>query len=481
MNPNDPDKTVPPRADGGLQPEVRDLLADLGLPASATSMPAPSWPGTAGVFGRYKIESKLGEGGMGAVYLAHDTTLDRPVALKIPVFAGNVSVASARFLREARAAAGLSHPNICPIYDVGEIRGTHFLAMAFVTGDTLAARVKPGTPMDPPQAARIVRAVASAMQYAHNRGVIHRDLKPVNVMIDDRDEPVVMDFGLARRSSESGAKLTIQGDVMGTPAYMPPEQVSGDVAKMGPGCDIYSLGVVLYQLLTGDVPFRGDMFAILSQIALDSPPPPSSRRPGLDPRFDSICLKAMAKLPEERWKTMQALADVLGGLAHGRGGATSTADAPLQITFKVEGTNFAYRPPAVLPVVTVGRQKRKVGDAPDQGSDFVLRVAGNDGLSARISRRHFEVHRTPTGFAVVDRSKAGLTRNGAQVPKEVLVELRDGDRLGVAGVVTLEVMIRTERDDGVKLAAAVEVPAPVAAGGGRVQIEASVGDMVTMG
>lgn len=478
MNPNDPDKTLPPKAAGGLQSEVRDLLKDLGLPASsATTIASPSWPGANGVFGRYKIEKKLGEGGMGAVYLAHDTLLDRPVALKIPVFAGNLEVASARFLREARAAAGLAHPNICPIYDVGEIGGTHFLAMAFVKGDTLAERVKGNTPMDPTEAARVVRSIASAMQFAHNRGVIHRDLKPVNVMIDDRGEPVVMDFGLARRSSESGAKLTLQGDVMGTPAYMPPEQVSGDVARMGPGCDIYSLGVVLYHLLTGDVPFKGDMFAILSQIALDPPPPPSSRRPGLDPRFDSIVLKAMAKKPEERWKTMQALADVLGGVSQQQRPAAEES----QLTLKVEGTSFAYRPPAMLPVFTVGRQKRKVGDAADQGSDFVLRVAGNDGLSARISRRHFEVHRTPTGFAVVDRSKAGVTRNGAQLPKEVPVEVSDGDRLGVAGVVTLEVMIRTNRDDGMKLAAAVEVPAPVASGGGRVQIEASVGDMVTMG
>ncbi|HUR55319.1 MAG TPA: FHA domain-containing serine/threonine-protein kinase, partial [Gemmataceae bacterium] len=478
MNPNDPDKTLPPKADG-LQPEVRGLLADLGLPASAATVAAPSWPGKDGVFGRYKIEKKLGEGGMGAVYLAHDTTLDRPVALKIPLFSGNVEVAAARFMREARAAAGLTHPNICPIYDVGEIhsrdreggRGesnsTHFLAMSFVKGETLAEKVKPGTPMDPTDAARIVRTIATAMQYAHSRGVIHRDLKPVNVMIDDRGEPVVMDFGLARRSTEAGVKLTLQGDVMGTPAYMSPEQVAGDVAKMGPGCDIYSLGVVLYQLLTGDTPFRGDLFALLSQIALDQPQPPSARRPGLDPRFDSICLKALAKKPEERWKSMQMFADVLGGVSQQR----SVSEGP-QLTFKVEGTNFAYRPPAVLPVVTVGRQKRKVGDAPDQGSDFVLRVAGNDGLSARISRRHFEVHRTPTGFAVVDRSKAGLTRNGTPLPKDTPVELNDGDRLGVAGVVTLEVVIRVGGDEGVKLAAAVEVPAPPSSGGGRVQIEA---------
>lgn len=494
MTPDDPDKTLPPKS---------------GAAASDATLPPSSWPGVNGVLGRYRVEKRLGEGGMGAVYFAHDTTLDRPVALKIPRFVGNVEVAAARFLREARSAAGLHHPNICPIYDVGEIGGTHFLAMAFVSGDTLAEKVGPGRPLDPPEAARIVRAVAAAMQYAHSKGVIHRDLKPVNIMlavdggqcaVDSKHPPsgsseppaahcplsattpVVMDFGLARRTADAGAKLTLQGDVMGTPAYMPPEQVAGDVARMGPGCDVYSLGVVLYELLTGTVPFQGDVFALLSQIALDAPQPPSARRPGLDPRLDSVCLKALAKKPEERWKSMQAFADALAAVAGDRGAGLLEAShkGGAHLTFKVEGTNFAYRPPP-LPVVTVGRQKRRPGDPPDQGSDFVLRVAGNDVLSARISRRHFEVHRTPTGYAVVDKSKAGLTRNGVPVPKDTPVELADGDRLGVAGVVTLEVALRGGKDDGVRMAAAVEVPAPRAAGGGRVQLEASLGDLVTMG
>ena len=447
---------------------TQDFLPQSGGPASCCQ--------TGGTFGRYRISRLLGEGGMGAVYLAHDTTLDRPVALKVPKFLGNVEIAAARFLREAQAAAGLQHPNICPIYDLGDVDGTHYLAMAFVTGEPLSARVGPDRPMSPTEAARIVRQIALAMQYAHDRGVIHRDLKPANILIDDRGEPVVMDFGLARRQDPGGPQLTVQGDVMGTPAYMPPEQVAGDVAKMGPASDIYSLGVVLYELLTGGPPFRGDLFAILSQVVADAPPPPSSRRPGLATQFDAICRKALAKKPEERWKSMKALADVLAPLAGG-----PRADGGPGIALRVRGTNVAYRPPSILPIVVVGRQKRKAGDPPDQGNDFVLRVAGNDTLSARISRRHFELHRTADGWAAVDRSKAGLTRNGEPLPKDTPVGLADGDVLEVAGVVTLEVLIRGPgADDCIQQAAFVAVPAPPGVGGGQVQIEASVGDMVTV-
>jgi serine/threonine protein kinase len=450
--PADPNATLPPRTGG---PERRPDRFEPGFE-----------------FGRYRIEMKIGEGGMGAVYRAHDTNLDRPVALKVPRLA-NERTAIARFICEAQAAAALRHPNICPIYDVGQIDGAHFLSMAFVRGDPLAARVGRDRPLDPDEAARIVRTVALAMQAAHDHGVIHRDLKPANIVMDDRGEPIVMDFGLARRPA-TGPHLTVQGEVLGTPAYMPPEQATGDVARMGPASDIYSLGVVLYELLVGRPPFAGDMLSLLSQIALDPPPRPSARRPGLPARFDAICLKALAKEPAERWKSMRALADALA--------PTGTSDGP-SLTLRIQGTRFAYRPPPLVPVVTVGRQRRKPGEGPDQGNDFVLRVAGNDGLSSRISRRHFEIHRTPTGFAVVDRSKAGLSRNGTPVPKETPVALADGDRLSVAGVVTLLVDLGGGGPPSglVRPGGAAVVPAPAAAGGGQLQLEASVGDMVTAG
>ena len=443
-----------------------DTDATLPLPADPAPAPVTFEPGS--MFGRYRFGARLGAGGMGAVYLAHDTALDRPVALKVPRLAGDRTAAAARFVREAQAAAALRHPNICPIYDVGQVDGTHYLSMAFVPGQPLSAGVGPGRPLDPDAAARIVRAVAGAMQYAHDQGVIHRDLKPANILMDERGDPVVTDFGLARRQSALDPQLTVQGELLGTPAYMPPEQAAGDVDRMGPASDVYSLGVVLYELLTGRPPFAGDLLALLRQIAHDPPPRPSARRPGLPARFDAVCLKALAKDPADRWKSMRALADAL---------APAADDGPT-LTLRVEGTPFAYRPPPLVPVVTVGRQRRKPGDGLDQGNDFVLRVAGNDALSARISRRHFEVHHTSAGFAVVDRSTAGLTLNGAPVPKDTPVELADGDRLGVAGVVTLRVDLGRARPAGglVRPGGVVEVPA---AAGGQVQIEASVGDLVT--
>jgi serine/threonine protein kinase len=209
-------------------------------------------------FGRYKLLKLLGQGGMGTVYLAQDTQLDRRVALKIPLFdSADGSHVLERFYREARAAATVHHPNICPIYDVGENDGVPYLTMAFIEGRPLA-EIAGTKPLTPRQSALLVRKLALALAEAHQQKVIHRDLKPANIMIDRRSEPIVMDFGLARRSHAGDVRMTQEGSAMGTPSYMPPEQVSGNVDLMGPGSDIYSLGVILYELLAGRLPFRFD-------------------------------------------------------------------------------------------------------------------------------------------------------------------------------------------------------------------------------
>ncbi len=265
-------------------------------------------------FGRYRILQPLGQGGMGAVYLARDTQLDRLVALKVPRLGGDDKPAPGdleRFLREARAAAALLHPNLCPIFDVGEVDGTPYLTMAYLEGRLLSGLIEKGKPRSQRQAAQIVRKLATALQEAHARGVIHRDLKPANVMISARGEPIVMDFGLARRDEAVEARLTQDGTVLGTPAYMPPEQVRGETRAIGPGCDIYALGVILYELLAGRLPFEGSVLNILGKILTEEPPPPSRHRPDLDPALEAICLKAMAKKVEDRYASMAELAAAL--------------------------------------------------------------------------------------------------------------------------------------------------------------------------
>jgi len=442
-------------------------------PDAPTLPPAtvPAAGGAAAVpptIGRYHVVRLLGEGGMGAVYLAHDPQLDRDVALKVPRPTG--SQTKARFLREARAAAALCHPNICPIYDLGEADGVRFLCLAYVRGEPLSRRISPGRPLPVAEAVAVVRTVARAMHEAHRRGIVHRDLKPANVMIDEAGQPVVMDFGLARDCTPLATQLTAAGDVMGTPAYMPPEQIEGDVARMGPACDIYSLGVILYELLTGAVPFRGDLIALATQIVADPPAPPSRHRSGLDPRLDAICLKALAKRPEDRWPTMAAFADALDDLLYGpvAGGG---------LTLRIAGTSFAYRADPRQDVITVGRQKRRPDSPPGEGNDFVVRVTGDDALSLRISRRHLEIRRTPGGYAVTDHGRAGTLLNGAPLPPGTAAPLAHGDRLAVAGVLTLEVLL----DDVNRTAAAPTLDMPVGENqAARLLLEATTGDIVTL-
>ena len=204
-------------------------------------------------FGRYRIVRLLGEGAMGAVYLAHDTQLDREVALKTPTFTGSKAPELIeRFYREARSAATLNHPNICQVHDVGEIDGTHFITMAYIEGRTLSDFVSSTKPRPPRHVAVVIRKLALALEHAHRKGVIHRDLKPANIMVHNQREPMIMDFGLARRTDKSAeAHVTKSGVIVGTPAYMSPEQVKGEQETIGPAADVYSLGVIIYELLTG--------------------------------------------------------------------------------------------------------------------------------------------------------------------------------------------------------------------------------------
>jgi formylglycine-generating enzyme required for sulfatase activity/serine/threonine protein kinase len=280
-----------------------------------------------GQFGRYRIVRVLGKGAMGAVYLAEDTQLERSVAIKTPHFTESLTEESLeRFYREARVAATLRQPNICPVHDVGQIDGKHYISMAYIEGRPLSAFIQHDKPQTERQILIVVRKLALALQEAHDHGIVHRDLKPANIMVDKKGEPIIMDFGLARQTRREGdIRLTQTGNILGTPAYMSPEQVEGEPDNIGPATDQYSLGVILYELLTAQLPFRGSVAAVMGQILTKEPLPPSQSRSALDPRIEAVCLKMMAKNPSERFASAKAVADELATILK-----TPAAKAPAQ-------------------------------------------------------------------------------------------------------------------------------------------------------
>jgi formylglycine-generating enzyme required for sulfatase activity/predicted Ser/Thr protein kinase len=263
-------------------------------------------------FGHYEIIRLLGRGGMGAVYLAFDTMLERRVALKVPhrEYVQHRGMRE-RFLREGRAAARFHHPNFCPIYEIGEIHGQPYLTMAYIEGGTLGSRIERGKPWDQPRAAETVRTLALALAEAHRDGIVHRDLKPANIMVNDRGRLVIMDFGLARRFEAEDSTLTGPGVVLGTASYMSPEQAEGQSARVGPRSDLYSLGVILYELIAGRRPFLGSAQMVLAQLLTTDPAPPSAYHAGVHPVLESICLKAIAREIEDRYPSMD---DFVGAL-----------------------------------------------------------------------------------------------------------------------------------------------------------------------
>lgn len=282
----------------------QDGVGNMKQSADATSLP------TAGEsFGRYRLIRQLGKGGMGEVYLAEDTQLERRVALKIPHL-GESDLVQKRFVNEAKAAAMLHHPNICPVFDAGEINGQPFLTMAYIEGTTLReAWHRDGNP-SVDEIAMHFATIADAMQAAHDAGIVHRDLKPSNVMINREGHAVVMDFGLAFRGAATDERLTQTGDAFGSPAYMSPEQIEGDYTKVGPASDIYSLGVMLYEALTGSLPFTGTASAIAVRIARDKPPQPSALRRDCPRELERLCLRMLDKRPAARPASMSEVAVV---------------------------------------------------------------------------------------------------------------------------------------------------------------------------
>lgn len=262
-------------------------------------------------FGEYEILSQIAQGGMGVVYRARQLTLGRVVALKM-ILAGRLANAEdvGRFRAEAEAAARLQHSNIVAVHDVDQHEGQHYFTMDFIDGESLDRRIVDG-PLAGKSAARYVRILARAVHYAHKNGILHRDLKPTNILIDADDEPHITDFGLAKRLGlDTGQTRT--GTVLGTPSYMSPEQAQGRIAELGPTTDVYSLGAILYELMTGRPPFRGETpLDTVMQVIDHEPVPPVLLNPKIDHDLQTICLKCLEKEPTLRYASAEELGEDL--------------------------------------------------------------------------------------------------------------------------------------------------------------------------
>jgi eukaryotic-like serine/threonine-protein kinase len=260
---------------------------------------------------RYRVEETLGEGGMARVYRGIDEVLGRPVAIKVLAerHAGDDKFVT-RFRREAQAAAALNHPNVVSVFDTGDDEQAHYIVMEYVEGETLADLLRRERPLDPGLAARIAEEVATALQAAHDRQLVHRDVKPGNVMIDQEGRIKVMDFGIARAAADDA--LTQTGTVLGTAAYLSPEQARGDAVDAR--SDIYSLGCVLYEMLSGRAPFTGDSaVSIAFRHVNDRPDPPSAHHPGIPPELESVTMRALEKDPARRYQSADEFREALVG------------------------------------------------------------------------------------------------------------------------------------------------------------------------
>jgi serine/threonine protein kinase len=290
-------------------------------------------------YGRYRIVKELGKGTMGVVYQAHDPQIDRMVALKVlrPDRVASEDFV-ARFLKEARAVGRLSHPRIVTIFDVGNANDTIYIAMEYLKGEPFDEVVRSGR-LTVQQCIDIAIQVAEALDYAHQKGIVHRDIKPSNIILTEKNQAKLTDFGIAHVEDVAAGHQTQAGEILGTPIYMSPEQVAGSAADRR--SDLYSLGVILYEMIAGRRPFSGNnIAAIFRSITLNEPEPPVSIDPFISKPLSDLIMKSLAKAPEKRFQTGRQMADALRTMLDGqtpaaipaaRGGPSRRSKSPLRI------------------------------------------------------------------------------------------------------------------------------------------------------
>jgi tetratricopeptide (TPR) repeat protein len=305
-----------PRQAGARTPlfsETLEQTPEQARAAARASLGAKAGPTLPG----YEIVKELGRGGMGVVYQARQLSLNRTVALKMVLAGGHASESDLlRFLGEAEAVAALAHPHVVQLFDFGRHQGLPFFTLEFMPGGSLADKLRE-RPLAPPEAARLVAQLADGMRYAHGKGIVHRDLKPANVLLADAGTPKITDFGLAKRV-EVGSGLTASGAIMGTPSYMAPEQAGGKTKQVGPAADVYALGAILYECLTGRPPFKAATpVDTILQVINEEPVPPSRLQPKVPRDLETICLKCLQKEPHRRYPSAEALAGDLDRFLRG--------------------------------------------------------------------------------------------------------------------------------------------------------------------
>lgn len=418
-----------------LAPNSAAEAPTTGLSGGAAAAPPP---GTKiGYFGDYELLEEIGRGGMGVVYKARQVSLNRVVALKM-ILTGQLANDDdvKRFYAEAKAAGNLQHDGIVPVFEVGKYEGHHYFTMAFIEGESLAHKLTEGM-LPPRQAAELVKKVAKAVSYAHTEGVIHRDLKPANILIDRNGEPRLTDFGLAKRVTNepealATAGLTATGQILGTPSYMPPEQATGNKGAVGPLADVYSLGAILYCLLTARPPFQADNpFDTLMQVVEQEPVPPRQLNAKVPRDLETICLKCLQKEPVKRYAAACGLAEDLERFLNGQ---------PIEarpVGRMERAWKWAKRRPAVAalvaalivasiaPVVVGGiynahavKWARYAKDASDRANDLttdLLQAQGDalkDREAAGISKKEAEVDRANWKQAAAEAKASKLEAKG---------------------------------------------------------------------